>query len=47
MGALGNMREAIKSKLTGATPSKGDEIREAGKRTVTVDVKGYEAWTSC
>ena len=36
MGALGNMTGAIKSKLTGTTPSGDDDL--AGKTTVTVDV---------
>lgn len=36
MGALGNMTGAIKSKLTGATPS--DEAG-SGKTTVTIDVE--------
>ena len=36
MGALGNMTGAIKSKLTGTTPSGDDDL--SGKTTVTVDV---------
>lgn len=45
MGALGNMTGAIKSKLTGTTPSdeetravRGDD-ESSGKTTVTIDVK--------
>lgn len=37
MGALGNMTGAIKSKLTGTTPSGVDD--GTGKTTVTIDVE--------
>lgn len=37
MGTLGNMTGAIKSKLTGTTPSGGDG--GTGKTTVTIDVE--------